>query len=356
MTYSNDFLYKLSSEFDVEGTIDEVMAFGDGLINDTFIVRTKGSTPNYLMQRKNHLIFPDVAGMMDNIYKVTTHMRNKIIATGGDPFREVLTVTKTKVGGRLVTRDEQGNYWTMCLFIEGSKTYDKATTPALAYKGGAGIGRFQALLSDYTEPLNEVIKGFHNIRFRFEQWDATIKADRVGRMAELAEQIDWIESRREKMLAFWKMVEDGTLPMRVTHNDTKLANILFDNNTDEVLCMIDLDTCMSSTSLNDVGDALRSYTNTGDEDDKDLSRVTMSREMYDAFIEGYLSERRSTLTPSETEYLPFSGMYITYEQVLRFLMDYIDGDRYYKIAYPEHNLVRTKAQYALLQSMEKQLI
>ena len=219
--------------------------------------------------------------------------------------------------------------------------------------GGRGIGRFQALLADFNEPLAEVIKGFHNIRWRFEQWDKALAEDRAGRKGSVLEEIGWIESRRESMLKFWEMVEQGVLPMRVTHNDTKLSNILFDEN-DEVLCVIDLDTVMSATSLNDFGDAIRSYTNTGAEDDCDLSRVSMNLDTFRHYAEGYLSERGATMTASEREWLAFSAQYITYEQVLRFLMDYIDGDTYYKTTYADHNLVRTRAQYKLLQSMEEQ--
>jgi Ser/Thr protein kinase RdoA (MazF antagonist) len=167
------------------------------------------------------------------------------------------------------------------------------------------------------------------------------------------EEIGWVESRRQQMLDFWKMVEDGSLPMRVTHNDTKLSNILFDKNGD-VLCAIDLDTCMSSTALNDVGDALRSYTNTGAEDDQDLSRVSMDIDRFRAYVAGYLSEMKDSLNDCEKEWLAFSAIYITFEQVLRFLMDYIDGSTYWKIQYPTHTLVRTQAQYKLLQSMEAQ--
>ena len=255
--------------------------------------------------------------------------------------------------GKYYWQDTDGNYWAVCEFIEGSVTYDRADTPELAYKGGQGIGRFQAQLADFTTPLVETIKGFHNIRWRFQQWDEVIAKDPMGRVAELKEEISWIESRREKMLDFWKMVEEGVLPMRVTHNDTKLSNILFNENGD-VLCVIDLDTCMSSTSLNDVGDALRSYTNTGAEDDQDLNRVSMDINMFEGYIKGYLSERKASMTQSEIDWLAFSGIYITYEQVLRFLMDYIDGDNYYKVRYDGHNLVRTHAQYKLLTSMEEQ--
>lgn len=360
-------LLPIALRFDISGTIDDIRPLGEGFINDTYLVYCSfgassvypwmsagASFPTYILQRKNHHVFPDVPAMMDNIWRVTYHIREKVEAAGGDPLREVLTVVPT-TDDRLYVQDAEGNFWTMCLYISGSVTYSRADSPALAYKGGVGIGRFQAQLADFEEPLHETIKGFHNIRFRFEQWDEVLRKDPVGRAAQVVEEISWIESRREKMLGFWKMVEDGRLPLRVTHNDTKISNILFDTEG-EVLCAIDLDTCMRSTALNDVGDALRSYTNTGAEDDKDLSKVGMSMEMYKAYIEGYLSEAKAFLTPLEIENLPFSGMYITYEQVLRFLMDYIDGDNYYKIAYPDHNLVRTRAQHALLESMEKHLL
>lgn len=351
------------SKFEITGTVTEVKPLGPGFINDTFIVNTLEGN-RFILQRKNHIIFPDVPGMMNNILMVTEHIKAKIAAAGGDPMREVLTVVKRNAGSMteaekalpysdLYYKDEDGNFWAVCVFIEGSVTYEKADTPAMAYKGGQGIGRFQAQLADFTTPLSETIKGFHNIRWRFQQWDEALKADAAGRVKDLTEEISWVESRREEMLAFWELVENGTIPTRVTHNDTKISNILFDQDG-EVLCVIDLDTCMSSTSLNDFGDAIRSYANTSTEDDRDLSRVSLSLEMFKAYTEGYLSERRDTMTESELEWLAFSARYITYEQLLRFLMDYIDGDKYYKINAPDHNLVRTYAQNKLLCSMEEQ--
>ena len=342
-------LYDIAREFALDAEVTNIATLGQGFINDTYVVTTLGS--RYILQRKNHNIFSDVAAMMDNIWRVTTHLKAKVRAAGGDPEREVLTVIPTKEG-KLYHRDGE-NFWAVSLYIEGSVTHDVADTPRLAYMGGRGIGRFQAMLSDFTEPLAEVIKGFHNIRWRFEQWDRALAEDRARRKASVAEEIAWIESRRERMRAFWALVEQQVLPMRVTHNDTKLSNILFNQNGD-VLCVIDLDTCMSSTSLNDVGDALRSYTNTGAEDDQDLNRVSMDINMFEGYIKGYLSERKASMTQSEIDWLAFSGIYITYEQVLRFLMDYIDGDNYYKVRYDGHNLVRTHAQYKLLTSMEEQ--
>ncbi len=345
-------LQKIASHFALEGDIAAINSLGDGFINDTFIIRTTGDTPDYILQRKNKNIFPDVPGMMENIRKVTEHIRRRVIAEGGDPLREAMTVVPT-FDGKLYHIDSLGDYWAVTVFIADTIAYNKADSPELARKGGEGIGKFQAQLADFTEPLAETIKGFHNIRHRFVQWDEALKRDAAGRVKELATEIGWIESRRGEMLDFWKMVEDGTIPTRVTHNDTKINNILF-NKEGEVLCAIDLDTVMNSTSLNDFGDAIRSYTNTGDEDDRDLTRVSMSIEMFRAYTEGYLSQRASQLSQPEIDYLAFSARYITYEQVLRFLMDYIDGDLYYKIKYPEHNLVRTHAQYKLLQSMEDQ--
>lgn len=341
-------LSEIASSFQIEGTVKFIESLGAGFINDTFVIRTSEGTPDYILQRKNHLIFPDVPGMMDNIKAVTEHIKSKV----QDPLRETLTVIPAKDGKLYV--EKEGNFWAVCLFIPGSMSYERAQTPELAYQGGVGIGQFQTLLADFDEPLNETIKGFHNIRWRFCQWDETIKADPVGRVAEVQEEISWIESRREQMLAFWSLVEDGTIPTRVTHNDTKISNILFDKESGKVLCAIDLDTVMSSTSLNDFGDAIRSYANTGAEDDRNLDNVELDINIFHAYTSGYLSQRYDTLTPSELEWLAFSARYITYEQVLRFLMDYIDGDKYYKTAYAEHNLVRTHAQYKLLTSMERQ--
>lgn len=366
--YTEQELSEIISKFDIGAEAESIKALGPGFINDTLIVTTRpdteGKVRRYILQRKNHNVFPDIPGMMYNIGAVTDHLRKKVIEAGGDPDREVLKVIRRKPGsmteaekqakcGDLYYHDSKGNWWTVCLFIEGSVTYEKADSPALAFKGGEGIGKFQSMLADFTQPLNETIKGFHNIRWRFSQWEEALRRDAAGRVKDLAEEISWIESRKEKMLDFWKLVEDGTLPTRVTHNDTKISNILFDGQG-SVLCVIDLDTCMSSTSLNDFGDAIRSYTNTGAEDDKDLDRVSMSMEMFNAYTAGYLSQRKATLCKAEVSHLAFSALYITFEQVLRFLMDYIDGDTYYKTAYPDHNLVRTRAQYKLLCSMEEQ--
>lgn len=342
---------KLLSQFDFEGVVVDAKPLGEGLINDTFFVTTEGDKPNYILQRKNKNIFTDIPSMMQNIYKVTTHLKKKITERGGDPLREALTVTPTK-DGKLFYKDEEGEYWAACLYIEDTVTYHIADTAQLAMQGGKGIGQFQAMLSDMNETLVDILPGFHNMRFRLKQWDEVLKKDPVGRKAKVAKEIEWVESRRDEMMKLWTAFEEGKIPVRITHNDTKISNILFDKNGN-VLCVIDLDTVLSSTCLNDYGDAIRSYTNTAAEDETDLSKVEMKMDIFKGYTEGYISETVSFLNEYEKQFLAFSAKYITYEQLLRFLMDYIDGDHYYKVKNDTHNLVRSHVQYKLLQCMEK---
>jgi len=346
-------LTKIALQFRIDGTIDRVEQMGEGFINDTFIIHTsERSTSNYLLQRKNKRIFTNVPAMMENIQKVCSHIRKKVIEKNGDPAREAMTIVPS-VDGKLYYKDEEGEFWAVCVFISDTIAYQSAKTPELAYQGGKGIGMFQAMVSDLKEPLTDILPGFHNIRYRFNQWDTVLANDPAGRKSRLSKEIGWIESRREEMLDFWKLVENGEIPTRVTHNDTKINNILFDLNG-EVLCVIDLDTVLNSTCLNDFGDAIRSYSNTGMEDDENLDAISCNIVIFEGFAKGYLSQAISFLNKKELEYLAFSARYITYEQVLRFLMDYIDGDNYYKIKHPEHNYQRTLAQNKLLTSLEEQ--
>jgi Ser/Thr protein kinase RdoA (MazF antagonist) len=345
-------LEEIAGKFQVEGKIIEVQPLGEGFINDTFIIKTEGKSPNYILQRKNKRIFSPIPAMMENIQKVCMHIKKKVVAAGGDPLREAMTIIPA-FDGKLYFLDEEEEYWAVCLFIEDTIAYDSAKTPDLAYAGGKGIGKFQTLVADLKEPLTNILPGFHDMRFRFKQWDAVLTKDPLERKKELTEEISWIESRRLEMLNFYELIENGVIPTRISHNDTKINNILFDKKG-EVLCVIDLDTVLNSTVLNDFGDAMRTYTNTGAEDDLNLDNVSMDIEIFNAFTKGYIEEAKSFLTEKEAEYLAFSAKFITYEQVLRFLMDYIDGDNYYKIKSPNHNLVRTHAQFKLLQSMEEQ--
>ena len=327
-----------------------VSPLGAGFINDTYLVDTQ-KTIKYILQRKNASIFKNIPGLVDNICQVTQHIKKKAMALRKDPERSALTLYPA-LDGKFYYVDDEQSYWVCMYFIPNTQCFETASSPALAYSGGVGIGQFQQLLSDFTHDLAEVLPGFHDIRYRFLQWDNALIEDRAARVKELALEIDWIEQRRDEMLTFKKLIEEKTIPPRVSHNDTKISNILFDQKG-EVLCMIDLDTLMKSSVLYDYGDAIRSYTNTSAEDEVHPERVGMHPEFFKEFSRGYLSYTHHFLTEPEVLWLAFAAKYITFEQVLRFLMDYINGDRYYKIAYPTHNLIRTHAQYALLLSMEK---
>lgn len=342
----------IANQFALEGTLKEIKPLGQGFINDTYIIEVENPSKKYILQRKNKNIFTDVPAMMDNIVRVCNHIKSKVKSAGGDTMREAMTIIETN-SGELCFVDAQNEFWAVCLFIEDTVAYDSSNTPELAYQGGKGIGKFQSMLSDFKGELKDILPGFHNIRFRFAQWDEAIKNDAAGRVAELSNEIEWIESRKGEMLEFWEKFESGDIPKRVSHNDTKINNILFDK-SGNVLCVIDLDTVLSSTCLNDFGDAIRTYANTGKEDDIVLENVTLSLPMFEGYTKGYLSETASFLNQTEKDYLAFSAKYIIYEQVLRFLMDYINGDTYYKIKSPKHNLERTYAQYKLLQSAEEQ--
>lgn len=344
-------LRKIIDKFALKSLPTKIEPLGAGFINDTFLVTTSSRDESYILQRKNRIIFPHIPEMMANIVAITTHLRNEADKRGENPEATVLSVVLAH-DGRPYALDENGEYWAVCRYINDSVTYERADTPELAYKGGRGIGQFQSRLADFTGNLFDTLPGFHDMRFRFEQWDKAIEEDIAERCTSLKKEIGAIESHRSQMLDFWRLVEEGVLPRRATHNDAKISNILFDRKGN-VKCMIDLDTVMMSTSLNDFGDAIRSYANTGAEDDPNLENVSIDLAMFEAFTRGYLEERRETLTPLEIDKLAFSALYITYEQTLRFLMDYINGDTYYKTAYPQHNLVRARAQLRLLEDMEK---
>lgn len=344
---------KIARRFEIPCEILGVETMGEGFINDTLRVRTPEGMRDYILQRKNKKVFHDVPAMMENIRGVTAHLKTAVAASGGDPSREVLTQVPLKGSSQLYWVDADGEFWTVCEFVPGSVAYDRVDSTHLAFEGGRGMGRFHRLLTGFEAPVSDSIPGFHNLRLRFMQWDEALRADRAGRKNTVADEIAWVESRRDEIMAFQEMIEKGMFPIRVTHNDTKISNILFDGDG-HALCVIDLDTMMKAPVFNDFGDAVRSYTNTGAEDDRDLARVGCSMEYFEAYTRGFLSECAGMLTAEEIEWLPFAGRFITFEQVLRFLMDYIDGDIYYKVSYPEHNLVRTRAQAALLQSMEEQ--
>lgn len=344
-------LKEIVLKFNVENEINEVKPLGEGLINDTFKVYVNNcETPKYVLQRINNAIFQDVDLLQDNIEKVTNHIRKKLIEKNEtDIDRKVLNFIKTKDDKRFYFDGEK--YWRLMVFISDSYTY-QAVTPEYSYTAGLAFGEFQSMLSDIEETLGETIPSFHNIELRLSQLREAVENDVAGRVKEVKYYIDEIEKRAEVMCRGEQLYREGKLPKRICHCDTKVNNMLFDKDGN-VLCVIDLDTVMPSFIFSDFGDFLRSAANTGAEDDKDLNNIDFNMEIFEAFTKGYIEGTKSFLLPIEKENLPYAAKLFPYMQTVRFLADYINGDTYYKIQYPEHNLVRTKAQWRLFECAER---
>jgi len=323
---------------------------GKGHINDSY--KVESGNKEYVLQRINHNIFKNVHELQNNIYRVTSHIRAKLQAKGvSDVERRVLTLIPTH-DGALYYKDSNGDYWRVTLFIKDSKSYEEINSD-LAYRAGMAFGDFQKMLEDIPgEPLFETIPNFHNMESRLEAFRESVNANRSGRLDEVADLVKEIEERAEEMCKAERLHREGKLPKRINHCDTKVNNVLFDVD-DHVLCVVDLDTVMPGYVLSDFGDFIRTGANTGAEDDKNLENVSVNLDIFEAYAKGYLKHAASFLTDIEIDNLAFGAKLLTYMQTVRFFTDYIDGDTYYKIAYPEHNLVRTKSQFKLLQSLEE---
>lgn len=343
-------LEEIVSQFIGDNTNLEIKPLGKGHINDSYKVIT--GNKEYVLQRINHSIFKNVDELQNNIYRVTEHIRRKLEEEGGsDVNRRVLTLVPT-LSGDLYYKDADGNYWRVMDFIKDSKSYDEIN-PELAYRAGMAFGDFQKMLADLPgEPLFETIPSFHNMEARLETFREAVKANKAGRLDKVAGLVEQIEARAEEMCKAERLHREGKLPKRINHCDTKVNNILFDND-DQILCVVDLDTVMPGYVLSDFGDFIRTGANTGAEDDKNLNNISVDLDIFEAYAKGYLEKAASFLTDLEIENLAFGAKLLTYMQTVRFFTDYIDGDKYYKIAYPEHNLVRTEAQFKLLQSLEE---
>ena len=344
-------LLSIVSHFQMQGTVREIKPLGSGLINDTYKVTTvEADAPDYVLQRINHAIFQNVEMLQSNIEAVTRHIRKKLEEKReADVERKVLHFIPT--AERKTYWYDGENYWRIMTFIPRAKTYE-TVNPEYSYYAGAAFGNFQAMLADIPDTLGETIPDFHNMEFRLKQLRDAVAADAAGRVQEVRYFLDEIEKRADEMCKAERLFREGKLPKRVCHCDTKVNNMMFDEDG-TVLCVIDLDTVMPSFIFSDYGDFLRSGANTGLEDDKNLDNVNFNMEIFQAFTKGYLESGKSFLLPIEIENLPYAAALFPYMQCVRFLADYINGDTYYKIQYPEHNLVRTKAQFKLLQSVEE---
>lgn len=345
-------LKHIVAQFAIEGNVAEVKPLGNGLINTTYKVVTEGSAPDYVLQHINTAIFPDVEMLMGNIVAVTGHIRKKYEAEGvADINRRVLSFVPANDGKYYYEHD--GKFWRVMVFIPDTVS-QTAVTPETSRIVGETFGHFQAMLADIPVQLGETIKDFHNMEFRLQQLREAVAENKAGRLAEVQWLVDELEKRAEEMCKGERLHREGVLPKRICHCDTKVDNILFDKDGN-VLCVIDLDTVMPNFIFSDFGDFLRSAANTGAEDDKDLDNVNFNMDIFRAFAEGYIKSAKCFLTPVEIENLPYAACLFPYMQTVRFLADYINGDTYYKTQYAEHNLVRSKAQFKLLQSAEAAL-
>ncbi len=327
----------------------------DGHINDTYIVEyadEKGESVRYLLQKVNINVFKKPMELMENIIGVTDHLKKKIKEAGGDINRETLTVYPTKTG-KTYYISQSGDCWRFYNFVEDTYSINELTNPEDFKNAAITFGNFQKLLADFPiEKLHETIPNFHNTPSRFNDLKKAIEDNLSGRKENALKEIYFALARERDCSVITDILGSEELPLRVTHNDTKLNNVLFDKKTDKGICVVDLDTVMPGSSLYDFGDSIRFGANTASEDETDLSKVTLSLEYFKAYVEGYLSAAGESLTEKEIDLLPFSAKLLTFECGMRFLGDYLNGDVYFKIDYPEHNLVRARTQFKLVEDIE----
>lgn len=341
-------------EFRFEGQYRAVEELTSGNINNTYHLTydNRGKTVHYTLQHINQFVFKEPDKVMENILMVTMHLRDDLVRDGIDPHRHVLELISTRAGG-VMLRDAAGDYWRAYRYIDNAVPYDTPEKPRHYYEIGRAFGEFQRRLRTFpAHQLNETIPNFHNTTRRFYAFVAAIAEDRVGRAGALEEEIEFFFERRKMMNEIVRRLKSGELPLRVTHNDTKSNNVLIDQTTDEAICVIDLDTVMPGSSLYDFGDAVRFGASAAAEDEEDLSKIHLDMEKYRLFTEGFLRETNGFLTEAEIGLLPLGVKVITCELAMRFLTDYIDGDRYFKVNSPTHNLVRAHAQMQLLRDIE----
>ncbi len=340
--------------FAADGRATSIERYGAGHIHETFRVRVRDrGHSGYILQRVNGRIFADIPGMMDNIVRVTEHMRRRLDGVpGSDPAREVLTVVPARDGASFL-HDGSGEYWRCFVFIDHRELGARPGTPAQACEAGHLYGRFLALLADLpAPPLRVTIPRFHDLARRLGDFREALDRNRAGRRDAAAAEVDFAAGHGEPLLATLEDARRRGLPLRVTHNDTKFNNVLIDSGG-RGLCVIDLDTVMPGHVLYDFGDAIRSAANAGREDEEDLGRVRLNLEVFRDFAAGYLGELRGVLTAGEAGLLAFAARLMTFMIGLRFLSDHLDGDRYFRCGRPGHNLQRARVQFRLLEEMER---
>jgi Ser/Thr protein kinase RdoA (MazF antagonist) len=350
----NKFHKEIFDQFQTGTAFLSATPLGEGHINDTYLIKTHGPGQDFVLQRLNRHIFWNIPQLVTNKVKVTEHIFEKLNQEGEESPENVAVRFIAARDGQYFFRDDKGEYWNLMTYIPDTITHLRVTDRHIAREGGRAIGAFQRYLQDLpVNSLFETIPGFHDLNRRLDKFDMIVSEDPVGLVGERMAEIAAVRERREEMGYLIALLEEGTIPQRIAHNDAKISNVLF-SEEGKALSMIDLDTTMPGSALYDFGDAIRAGANTGEEDDRHLERVSLDIRLFQAFAEGYRRETREFLTEAEIENLAFSSRFITFEQYLRFLTDYLEGDVYYKIKYPGHNLHRSWAQLKLLQSMEAQ--
>ncbi len=342
-------------QFIFSGKYAAVEELTSGNINATYRLdyeQTDGSIMQYALQRINTTAFKNPNDLMANIQLVTDHITASMARQKIDCDRRILEFIPTKQGGYLY-REENGGCWRAYKFIGGATAYNSIEDPQHFYEAGRGFGEFQKYLFDFpADKLVATIPDFHHTTKRFYAFVAAVAEDKAGRASSLENEIDFLFDRRKMMNSVIALTESGVLPERVTHNDTKLNNVLIDNETDKAICVIDLDTVMPGSILYDYGDAIRYGACTAAEDEIDLSKIGVNMELFRLFTDGFVSEIANTITDDEIKHLPLGVLVITCELAMRFLTDYLNGDEYFKVQYPDHNLVRARAQMKLLEEFE----
>jgi hypothetical protein len=349
----SNYIPEVISNFQCSAQADNVQPYGSGHINDSFLVKniTAGG-PDYLLQRINNSIFTNVEALTGNMLRVTEHLKNKISSENGDPLKAVMTLIPTR-NNQYYYLDSGGNYWRMLYFLKNTRSYDMVSTEKQAYEGGKAFGRFQSMLADFpSNELFEVLPNFHNIEFRLGQLKEAIASNLADRLETVPEELALVKAHADDMLYFQQPERLATLPKRVTHNDTKFNNVLLDQN-DEAQCVIDLETVMQGYVAYDFGDAIRTIINTAAEDEADLEKIQLNMPLFRAYTRGYLEHAANFLTEQEIESLVKGVLLFPYMQGVRFLTDHLNGDTYYKIKFPNHNLQRTRAQFQLFRNLHK---
>ncbi|HEG43379.1 MAG TPA: aminoglycoside phosphotransferase family protein [Phycisphaerales bacterium] len=347
-------LEKIANQFQVPGDYVSAKSCGTGHINDTFAVtfNQDGRDVRYVLQRINHAVFKDPLGLMENIVRVTEHIRSKLLQRNvEDISRRVLRVFNAK-DGKDHYKDDEGNFWRAMNFVEGARTYDVLESTGQAYEAAKAFGLFQSLLADLPEPaLHDTIPDFHNGPKRYSAFIKALEADRCGRAVTAKKEIAFVKENGGIFNVLPELVEAGKIPVRTTHNDAKINNVTLDNETGEGICVFDLDTVMPGLSLYDFGDLVRSTVCQAREDEKDLSRIEIIMPNFEALVKGYMTTAKEFLNQHEIDNLVLGGKMITLIMGTRFLTDYLDGDNYYKIDYPDHNLDRCRTQLRLVELM-----